>query len=519
MPVHMKQYRQSQSKRSPRRPSAQVELCGSSTIHPGRAARAPWTLALLRPLRLCAPLLVLAAACSDEPAAPLKDAAHPRAKSVVLFTVDTLRADRLSPYGDKGPATPNAARLAAESMLFERAFSQGSNTNPAVSSFLTGLTPPRHGVIHQTAKMDSSVVTLPMMLEVAGVRSGSFVANLCKLQNVPNSVFNEGWEERFCGMDKGDEQWQWDGAVVDAAMEWIADAAARDEPFFAWVHLMDPHSEHRPPETHWDYEAKPVLPRLKNMKHYSSFEENREAPPEDVLQELLDLYSAEVAGADDQLGRMLDFLDELPGSDDMALIFSADHGEELYETWPRIGHGLSLTEGVLWVPLMVRAPGLAPGRYEEPVETLAITPTILGLFGLEPPYNLDGNSVFSSRQSGFARTFESKLAISLRTRNHRYWFRTTPKPWVRKEAPWRGEARWFQELENLAEYDDSDPTTPNWLDPSAAEHEELHAEFKLLLNDAYRMVKEGPPTEEIEDPEYAAQLENLGYLDNEGPDE
>ena len=77
---------------------------------------------------------------SDEPLAGSVD-------GVVLFTIDTLRADRLSPWAELSYATPGAARLASQSLVFERAYSQADNTHPSVTSFLTGLVPPRHGVL------------------------------------------------------------------------------------------------------------------------------------------------------------------------------------------------------------------------------------------------------------------------------------------------------------------------------------------------------------------------------------
>ena len=162
---------------------------------------------------------------------------HPSARGVVLFTVDTLRADRLGAYGNRAFPTPNVDRLAKEALVFDMAYSQGCNTNPSVTSFLTGLLPPRHGVLTQVARMKPEVITLPVMLSAQGVATGSFVANLCELQEVSHSVFNEGWDERFCGMEDGVPQYAWDKAVVDAGMAWIKKAQGEDAPWFAWVHL------------------------------------------------------------------------------------------------------------------------------------------------------------------------------------------------------------------------------------------------------------------------------------------
>jgi len=435
---------------------------------------------------------------------------------VVLFTVDTLRADRLGPWGNDAFPTPAVDRLAREGLVFEACYSQSTNTNPSFSSILTGLVPPRHGVLHQTAKMSPDVITLPMMLQAHGIRTGSFVANLCKLQDVENSVFNEGWDEKFCGMEKRVEQYLWDEAVVDAGTRWIEATQAEGEPFFAWIHLMDPHSEHRPPPDLWDYEAQPLKQKLPQIRYLTSFEELRQRPPEPVLRKLLDLYAAEVRGADRQLGRVLDFLDGLEGSDSIALIFSADHGEELYETWHRIGHGLSVTEGVLHVPLVIRAPGLEPGRVAEPVESLSLTPTVLHLLDLRPPYPLDGPSwLDAGTRLPFARSFESNICISLRDAEHRYWYRVTRRPWTRKEAPWRAEAKWFREREVLAAYPDEAPTQPSWLDLRGGRNSELKLRFREDVKHILQTLTAVPSPEEIEDEAFLEELRDLGYLDSD----
>jgi arylsulfatase A-like enzyme len=384
-------------------------------------------------------------------------------------------------------------------------------THPSLSSMLTGLFPLRHGVNGQAGQLLPRVVPLPQLLRARGVETASFVANLCKLQDQERTVFRAGWDTLMCGMDMEVDQYLWDEAVVTAALDWLsAHPAGGGRPWFAWVHLMDPHAEHRPPPDQWDWAARPPKEKLAQYREFGAYEERREMPPEARLEELLELYAAEVRGADAQLGRLLAGLDQRADRERTAVIFSSDHGEELFETWSRYDHGLSLTEGVLWVPLMVQSPGLAPGRSDEPVELLQITPTVLELFGLEPPYPLDGASLLAHAPSrGFAVSSLGNITVTIHDGQHRYWWRRSEEPFVRppNEAPWRADAPYYLERECLARYPSR--TAVEWLDPRA------HAELSARMNEQVQGFLTGLGTlrqsTEITDPELLEQLSELGY--------
>lgn len=473
------------------------------------------------PLRRTSTILaaVLAGACGSGTdggaTAPATDAGRPR--SVVVFTVDTLRADQLGCYGNTAYPTPNADRLAAESVVFARAYTQATLTHPALSSMLSGLHPFRHQVMGQSASLGPAVVPLATAVRAQGIATGSFVANLCKLQEVERTVFHDGWDEAWCGMsppEAEDDQYLWDQRVVGAAIEWIEQ---QDGPFLCWVHLMDPHAEHRPDPALWDYAARPVEEKYAQYRSYNAYEENRTFPPEDVAAELWDLYAAEVQGMDRELGRMLDYLDDRGDGGEIALIFSADHGEELYETWSRYDHGLSMSEGVLWVPLMVRTPGEAPRTVDHVVELLQVTPTVLSLLDVPLPYRLDGPSLLAPAQRDFAASFTEKISISLRTRDERYWFRRTPEPWTRPpdEAPWRADAPWFREKELLAVYDGPRRTAVRWLDADEPEVRSRMGALNAALQDFMMVIGPPPKPAQIEDPELRAELLRLGYTDGD----
>ena len=460
---------------------------------------------LLRPLALA--LTALLCACGDS---------GPQAGRVVVFTVDTLRADQLSPYGNRAYATPNAERLARQSLVFDAAYSQATITHPSLSSMLTGLLPRRHGVHGQSGMLAEGVVPLPVLLDNQDIPTASFVANLCRLQPSPRTVFGSGWDLAHCGMDDALDQYHWDTNVVDEALAWIAE---QDGPYFAWIHLMDPHAEHRPHPELWDYEADPPREKFEQYHHFNSWEEERSMPPRDELVRMWELYAAEVRGADRELGRVLDALEAREDWDETAVLFSADHGEELYETWSRFDHGFSLTEGVVWVPLMARVPGLEPGRFDEPVELLQMTPTVLELFDVAPPYAFDGPSLLSDAPSrGFAQSGMGVIATTIRTKEHRYWFRHTRQPWRRPpdQAPHRADARWFLEQHCLAEYPGPSRTQPRWMRPDAPVNAALVGELGARMQERLESLGKLPTPEEIDDPGLRDFLANLGYADTSG---
>ena len=468
---------------------------------------------------LMAGLLAASACGGDGSEAPARDPVRqvaPLAKHVLVVTVDTLRADAVGAFGGPAGSTPAIDALAARSLVFERAYSPATITHPALSSMLTGLFPLRHGVNGQDGSLHADVAALPELLRGAGIETASFVANLCKLQDQARTVFGAGWDTKVCGMDLEVEQYLWDQAVVGAALEWLASRPAEARrPWFAWVHLMDPHAEHRPPPELWDYAARPVKAKLDQYQEFGAYEEQRVMPPAERMRDLLDLYAAEVRSSDRELARLFDALDARSDRDSIAVLFSADHGEELFETWSRYDHGLSLTEGVLWVPLTVQAPGLAPGRVSDPTELLQVAPTVLELFGLGAPYALDGASLLAEDPSrGFAVSSFGGITLTVRDGANRYWFRRGSEPYRRPPdvAPWRADAPWFLEKECLAHYPET-PTAVEWLD--LAEHETDRDRLHGIVKDFLDELGELRRSTRIEDDSLRDQLRQLGYVDGD----
>jgi arylsulfatase A-like enzyme len=319
--------------------------------------------------------LVAAVLAGCEPAGRVRDA------NLVVIGIDTLRADHLGCYGYPRPTSPRLDALSREGVLFTTAISPSPWTLPAFASMFTGLLPSSHrageGWWFERTRLDPSFVTLAEVLRGTGYRTGSFVSNGFVS---PDTGVADGFEEtRVWFSGKG---------ATPAAIAWLDTHAA--ERFFLFLHIVEPHHPYSPPEEH----AAPFLDRSYEGLIGTSF---GEAPDPDWTdadrQRIIDLYDGEVSFADALVGDVLDKLAQLGVDDDTIVVVTADHGEELFERGT-IGHGHSLYDELLRVPLIIRWPGREPhGRVEQQVRTMDLFPTLLDALGLPVPPGLDGVSL------------------------------------------------------------------------------------------------------------------------------
>ncbi len=273
--------------------------------------------------------------------------------SVVIVTLDTTRADRLSPYGFMNVSLPALERLAREGVVFDQAMSVGPLTLPAHTSLLTGLLPPHHGVRDNAdSPLAGSHTTLAEVLRRCGFRTGAFVGSAVL---DPDRGLDQGFEkygEVGGGLEDGRPRRQRPAnEVVDDALKWIE--TVEDAPFFLWVHLYDAHRPYAPPEP-----------------YASTYGHNP--------------YVGEIAFADEQVGRLMHALEQRRLLDRSVLVVAGDHGEALGERG-EADHGIFVYDNVLRVPLMVRAPALPPARISEVVRLTDVMPTVLDLLGLPSP--------------------------------------------------------------------------------------------------------------------------------------
>lgn len=309
---------------------------------------------------------------------------------VLLVTIDTLRADRLGCYGSAGVRTPELDRLAREGALFADCSAVVPSTSPSHATLLTGLYPVSHGLRENGAPLREDVPLLPEAFRDAGYGTVAFISGFPLVGRFGFSRGFDRYDDRLTdgftthdGRTEGTERIA--TKTVDAFLRWLDESR---EPFFAWVHLFDPHSV---------YAAPPPFRRMYYEGHGERDPSNRSLDGVDLPAYLMlggvtdvrfpiALYEGEVSYTDHELGRLIDALRARGVLDRTILVIVADHGESMTEHEYYFGHSHFLYEPSLHVPLIVRHPATVPAGLvvTDPVSLVDIYGTILDLAGVAP---------------------------------------------------------------------------------------------------------------------------------------
>ena len=302
--------------------------------------------------------------------------------SVVVITVDALRADHLGSYGYSRPTSPNIDRLMSEGVRFERAWTPEPLTGPAMCSMVTGLEPHEHAATRNGLRMRPGLNSLPKILAENGWRTAAFVGTWTLKDNL--TLLGEHFEtygERL-------ERRRWFGIlnseatcddVTDDALDWLGEERKKgpEKPFFLWVHYIEPHAPYR---FHGKYA-------------------DRLGVNDDRLSKV-DRYDTEISVVDESIGRLLAGVRQAVDDNDLLVVLTADHGESLGEHnyW---GHGRYLYEPSLRIPLGIVWQGAIPsGTVSSQSTLLDLMPTLLELVGLDVPEDLPGSSWAKTARGG-----------------------------------------------------------------------------------------------------------------------
>ena len=302
---------------------------------------------LVPPLALAIPVAlvltsVLTGACTR--------AAHPpapRARNVLLITVDTLRADHVGAYGWSRARTSTLDGLARSGALFERAYSAAPITLPSHATMLTGRYPPGHGARDNGLRMSPTVPTLATELHAKGFATAAFVAAFpLDHQFGLNRGFDVYGDHLPRGADGRLANARPAADVVNDAISWLRQKLER--PFFLWVHVFEPHAPYGDPSA----TSRPALDR----------------------------YDEEIATADREIGRLVAALG--PSAAGTLVVAAGDHGEAFGEHG-EYAHSIFLYDTTLRVPLLMSGPGIPPGaRVTEAVTLADVAPTIMRALGV-----------------------------------------------------------------------------------------------------------------------------------------
>ena len=282
--------------------------------------------------------------------------------NIILISIDTLRADRLSCYGYQYLTTPKIDALAHNAVLFENCFANIPLTLPSHAGMLTGLIPPTHGAQDNlNMKLSDSVRTLPEILQAHGYSTyGIISAEVLNKRYGLNQGFDfyddtfedEITKARLVPERTGDE-------TAKHALKWLQENQHKKK--FMFIHFYDPHLDYLPPAP---YDKQFISP-----------------------------YDGEIAFADHCTGQIIDKLKTLNLYDDSLIIIIGDHGEMLGEHGEP-SHGYFIYRNALHVPLIVKpARHSKPMRISDNVSLIDLVPTVLNQCGLEIPGYLQGKDL------------------------------------------------------------------------------------------------------------------------------
>jgi len=375
-------------------------------------------------------------------------------RSLILVTIDCLRADHVGFLGYERPTTPFLDSLASRSFVFRNAIAAGVPTYYSLPGILASRFPLSMG--RDVLGLAPDEPTIASELREHGFTTGAFLAANpylsprfgydlgfdvfrdflesglvefaseqgaqpeSRLRGRANRLFSQACHKvaplgaaydelyfRYCRKLDAPVDAAMDSlrrfpaadVMVDYAIPWLSESAG--VPFFLWLHLMDPHSPYFPKQ-----EALELMGggRLKgNRARYANSYWNRQELNAERLnnkrEDVIALYDAGIRWADTQIHRLTEKLVELNLWDKCALAVTADHGEEFLEHGGRFHTPMKLTQELTRVPLLLRVPEYSQGgQFESPLSLIDLAPTLLDIMGISQPAEFRGCSCWNQIQ-------------------------------------------------------------------------------------------------------------------------
>jgi arylsulfatase A-like enzyme len=456
-------------------------------------------------------------ACRDRRPAP---APRPSPRSgnnlnVVLLTIDTLRADHLGTYGYARKTSPHIDALGRQGAVFERAYTYWPKTRGSMAIMLTGRRPSQNGYSKTHPLLLGFNPTLASVLKESGYVTAAAVDN----PNVASGngyakgfdAYRETWEERDLATEMDRTR-----AITGTAVSFLA-KARKDRPFFLWLHYVNPHAPYAPPAPHdsafVDGSARSG-PRLRVVSGlHGGIPKQWAVPGQDRLGYYVAQYDGEIAAVDDEVGRVMAALVDSGAASRTVVVLTSDHGESLGEHDYYFDHGEDVFEPSLAIPLIVIAPGAAPGaRVGAFASTLDVVPTILDAVKVSYPPDLAGTSllpVARGESAGPERLFAQNDRNLSATWDRRFKLVATPVGDGRRLAL-------YDRVKDPGETTDQSRSGPADLRQQTRELEQ-HLERADREWAATRRLTEGAAGEPPMSAEACEKLKALGYVQQCAP--
>jgi arylsulfatase A-like enzyme len=420
--------------------------------------------------------------------------------NVLFITIDTLRADHLSCYGYSRNTSPNLDQFAKTGVLFRKAYCQMPTTGPSHASIFASKYPRKLGLLKNGWVLSANPLLLPEILKKHGYLTGAIVSSFVL---DPRFGFNRGFDEydahfNNAGSSKTGEI-IWEGHVVtdgfdqranlatEKAIRWV-DKHLKTK-FFLWVHYFDPHTPYSPPEPY----AKSFL--------------NEGGGP---LEKRIARYDGEILFVDEQIGRLLHYLQDAGINSKTLIVIMADHGEGLGQhNW--LEHGVYLYEEATHIPLMVSLPGVIPQGIEVDsiVQSIDIAPTILDILKIKQDPQYEGESLFPMTLNSAQRKnrtvfmerrhYEKSVYQGVRVSGQKYGVREGD--WKYIWAPQES----TEELYNLTQ-------DPKELVNIIDRNQDLASKLQEMIKKWKQDQDTGHTETQTIDPETQEKLKSLGYV-------
>jgi len=327
---------------------------------------------------------------------------------VILIWTDTLRKDHLQTYGYSRETSPNISKLANEGVKFTDAIAQATWTKVATPAMMTSLYPTTNGVHKFYDRLPSSATTLAEVFYNAGFATVNYCGNLFTGRF---SNLHQGFEEVNEDVSLADPNSSKNTReTIDRFLPWLE--SHKSVPFFAFLHLYDPHDPYKPKapyDTLWadpardkqqEIELKKIvvaidtpLMRLFKMPTKDEFQKAG-VDPKPFIQYNIDLYDGSIRGMDTEIGRLMEKVKALDLDKKTMIVIAGDHGEEFLDHGKTF-HGQSVYGELTDVTLIFWAPQFLPKNkvVSETVEMVDLMPTILELCNLRGPKEMQGESL------------------------------------------------------------------------------------------------------------------------------
>jgi arylsulfatase A-like enzyme len=452
--------------------------------------------------RIFHPKVVAGIECEDGPAVA-GDRASQERPNIVVYLIDALRADRVGCYGYDRDTTPRIDEFASSALVFSGAQAQTSWTRTAVASIFTGLLPQQHGAIDKKDALPESATTIAELLTGAGYESAAVVAN----GNISQIYgFAQGFSYyKFLQEVVVGEHVVRSEDVNAAVFSWL-DEARGSQPFFLYVHTVDPHLPYAPPRSFRETFAPGVDdPSIGSVEAVNKIAADRSKVTPRLVEQLSNLYDGEIAANDATFGELMDGLEQRGLTENTVIVVLSDHGEEFFDHkgWT---HGNTLHAEMLDVPLIIRVPGIPPQTIPEIVQHVDVFSTLVDLAGLDVPPGVFGRSArpLWTGDAAVEWTDRGLSHLQIKDRFGEAW----------ADPRWKVLTRRFGggELQTFLYDRREDPTEKHDL---SAERPELVEELLERYREAVAGAGEGLDGVTVTDDreaEIEAQLRALGYL-------